>query len=128
MRLSRLPQLSWQVPERFFPLEFRRFADDLGIHLAMPAELIHCGRDPSTDLHITGGWFHLVGCIVSGAGTWCSGSSSTGTYDFEPLSPPFGFGFSSRAELIAEPFRPHNVIQLQFMTQVAWVLADPRSP
>ena len=113
--------------ERFFPQEFRRYADDLGIDLAKPAELSHYGRDPSTALHIAGGWFHLVGCIVSGTDVvqWFA---STGTYHFEPLSPPFEFGFHSNAELIGLPFRPHGVIQLEFMTQVAWVLTEPESP
>ena len=113
--------------ERFFPLEFRRVADHLGIDIAKLAELAHYGRDPSTGLHIAGGWFHLIGRILSGADVleW---SGSTGHYRFEPLSPPFEFGFGSKADLIEEPFRPHSVIQLDFMTQVPWVLTDPESP
>jgi hypothetical protein len=113
--------------ESFFPPEFRRIADDLGIDLAKPDDLMHCGRDPSTGLHITGGWFGLVGRIVSGADVvqW---SGSTGTYHFERLDPPFEFGFGSKVNLIREPFRPHGLIQLEFLTQVPWVLGEPEEP
>jgi hypothetical protein len=80
-------------------------------------DLSHCSRDPSTGLHITGGFFHVIGSIVSGADVleW---SGSSGSYHFGPMSPPFEFGFRSKADLVSDPFWSHSVIQLDFMTQV----------
>ncbi|MGQ0634999.1 MAG: hypothetical protein ACT4QC_10340 [Planctomycetaceae bacterium] len=106
--------------ERVFPQEFRRFTDQMGIDVAKPAELCDYFLHPSTGLHISGGWFHLVGRIVQGAD-----ALQNGRLHLESLSPPFEFGFSSNANLIPEPFRAHRVVQLQFLTQVAWVLPDP---
>jgi hypothetical protein len=113
--------------ESFFPPEFRRFADDLGIDLAKPQELMHNGRDPSTGRHSTVAWFEVVGRIVSGADViqW---SGSTGVAHFERLHPEFEFGFGSKVDVIREPFRAHGVTQLEFLTQIPWVLGEPEEP
>lgn len=113
--------------KQFYPTEFQTLADDLGIDLAKPVDLMHFGRDPSTGLHMSGGFFHVIGSIVSGADVmeW---SGSSGSYRFEPMDPPFEFGFGSKADLVSDPFRSHSVMQITFMTQVLWVIAELESP
>src|SRR5579872_4007835 len=112
--------------KQFFPAAFQTLAENLGIDLAKPAELCHYGRDVSTGLHITGGFFPLVGSIVWGADVleW---TGASGSYQFERMHPSFEFGFGSKSSLVREPFLSNKVIQLDFMTQVPWVIADSDS-
>src|SRR5215470_13441143 len=51
-------------PERVFPEPFRDLAQKLGIDVSKPIELAHYGEPGSPSL--TGGWFHLVGRVLSG--------------------------------------------------------------
>jgi hypothetical protein len=108
-----------------FPSAFRTLAHDLGIDITKPAELCHYCREPS-GLHLTGGWFHLVGSVVSGEDVmhWSNGAS---TYRFEELVPGFEFGFSKHLSLVPEVFAGLPVIQLEFQTRVPWVIAEPES-
>src|SRR4051794_34133970 len=51
---------------RTFPDDFVTLALSLGVDPTKPSELAHYCREAS-GLHLTCGWFHLVGSIVSGA-------------------------------------------------------------
>ena len=108
---------------RTFPSEFVALADALGIDPVKPAELCHWCREPS-GLHLTGGWFHLVGLIVAGEDVmhW---DGSSGTFRFEELVPGLEFGFSARLALVREAFAGLPLVQLEFQTRVPWVLAEP---
>jgi hypothetical protein len=108
---------------RTFPPEFVALAGALGIDPTKPAELCHWCREPS-GLHLTIGWFHLVGSISAGEDVihWASNS---GTYRFEELVPGLEFGFSARLNLVREAFAGLPLVQLEFQTRVPWVLAEP---
>lgn len=106
-----------------FPPAFAALASSLGIDPAKPAELCHYYRDPS-GLHVTGGWFHLVGSIVTGEDVMRR-SGTVGTFRFEELVPGFEFGFSARLALVGAAFAGLPLVQLEFMTRVPWVLAEP---
>lgn len=113
--------------EQAFPPEFCAIADQLGIDIRKPAELAHYGREPSGFL-IAGGWFHFVGSIMSGEDALRYDSQGTGRFYLEHLAPAFEVGFSSHAALVAEPFRSHPVIQLEFETRVPWLLGEEYAP
>ena len=111
---------------RFFPAEFQSIASNLGVDLAKPAELSHYGRE-ADGLHVTGGFYHFIGSILSGADVlqW---SGSSGTFHFAQLAPQFGFGFGAQAQLVADPFCAYTIVQLEFQTRVPWIIAELESP
>jgi hypothetical protein len=97
--------------------------DALAIDPAKPAELCHwCRKQPG--LHLTGGWFHLVGSLVAGEDVmhW---NGNSGTFRFEELVPGLEFGFSAQLALVREAFGGLPLLQLEFQTRVPWVLAEP---
>ena len=109
--------------DQAFPTKFRAIAHDLGVDISKPAELSHCCREPS-GLHLSGGWFHFVGSILSGADAWKTAGGESWTQALEPLFDGFEFGFTARLALVRDPFRGHSVVQLEFMTRIPWVIPD----
>lgn len=109
-----------------FPPEFCSLAERLGVDVRKPIELAHYGREPS-GLHYTDGWFHVVGRIVSGADAMKPIGPEAWTTDLEEMPSGFGFGFTNHVALVAEPFKAHHIIQLEFQTRVPWVIDDPES-
>src|SRR5262245_13388705 len=71
-----------------FPAEFQVLAESLGVNVQKPAELCHYCREKS-GLYFTGGWYHLVGSIVSGADLVQASNECA----FERLAPQFEIGF-----------------------------------
>jgi hypothetical protein len=114
--------------EQAFPPAARAVLDQLGIDYTKPAEVYTTGRVDS-GLHHYGGWFHFVGHIESGADAWRQvdkeGKSFTG--ELEPFADHCELGFTSRVALLPEPFHGKSVVQLEFETQIPWILAEPRS-
>ena len=107
---------------RTFPPEFTALADSLGIDPTKPAELLHLCREPS-GLYLTGGWFHFVGRIVSGADAH-EHADGTGVIQYQPLGPGIEVGFCRHVSLLPDTFSGLAVTQLEFQTRVPWVLAD----
>jgi hypothetical protein len=107
-----------------FPPDFRNMAEQLGVDLCKPVELSHYRREPS-GLHLSGGWFHLIGRIVSGADVMSPTGPQSWTYDFVELASGIEFGFATRVALVAAPFEGRQLIQLEFATRVPWIIAEP---
>jgi len=105
-----------------FPPEFTVLAASMGIDPSKPAELMHWCREPS-GLYLTGGWFHFVGHIVSGADSH-EHEDGTGVLMQQPLAPGIEVGVSRHISLLPETFSGLAVCQLEFETHVPWVLAD----
>jgi hypothetical protein len=105
---------------QFLPADFQLLAAALGVDVAKPAELLHYCRNES-GLYLTGGWFHLVGSIVSGADMVQDSKECS----FERLVPGFEIGFTAKVALVPEAFRSYPLIQLEFQTGVPWILAEP---
>jgi hypothetical protein len=107
---------------RTFPAAFLALAEDLGLDPTKPTELCHWCQEPP-GLYLTGGWFHLVGSILSGEDVmhWVDG---TGVFRFEELVPGLEFGFTARLALVPGVFAGLPVVQLEFQTRVPWVLAE----
>jgi hypothetical protein len=105
-----------------FPPEFITLAASMGIDPSKPAELMHWCREPS-GLYLTGGWFHFVGRIVSGADAH-EHEDGTGVIRYQLLAPGIEVGLSRHISLLPETFAGLAVSQLEFQTHVPWVLAD----
>ena len=105
-----------------FPTAFRRFASRLGVGLAKPSELCHYGQagQPCP----TGGWFHIVGTLLSGRDTWRRTDDNLWRGDSEPHLGLAGLGFTKRIALLPDAFQEHPIVQLEFQTPVPWVLGD----
>lgn len=110
---------------RVFPSEFRSLAGTLGVDLAKPAELAHFGREEAG--LITSGWFHVVGSVMAGDDAW-HWVGTAATPRFETLAPGFQFGFDRRLSLVPEPFKAGPAVQLEFLTHIPWLLAEPEPP
>jgi hypothetical protein len=108
---------------RAFPPRFVALADHLGIDVRKPVELCHWCRD-TCGMHLTGGWFHFVGSIVSGEDVPPL-TDANGQYHFEPFEPDLELGLTPHLSLVREVFAGLSVVQLEFQTRVPWVLSEP---
>jgi len=107
---------------KIFPSEFITLANSMGIDPSKPAELMHWCREPS-GLYLTGGWFHFVGRIVSGADAH-EHEDGTGVIQYQQLAPDIEVGLTRHANLVPDTFIGSAVCQLEFQTRVPWVLID----
>jgi len=81
------------------------------------------------------GWFHFVGEILDGprlppavATVPAAGRVAGGTLyalQYKSLVSGFELAFSDEAHLVPETFRGQQVVQLEFATEVPWVLSEP---
>ena len=92
-----------------YPAEALALFDRLGITYNREAESYHNGRLES-GLHSYGGWFHFVGTIEEGEN------------NFERIGEHFSICLSSHTALIPRVFGEQPVVQLEFETEVAWVI------
>ncbi len=113
--------------DKAFPKGFTSIANLLGIDPRKPVELCHYGREDSA-LHLTGGWYHVVGRILSGRDVIKQTHESGGVYEFEKLTGGCEFGFTNSLALVRVPFAGKHLIQLEFITRVPWVLSEPEQP
>jgi hypothetical protein len=105
-----------------FPPEFVALAASIGIDPVKPSELLHWCREPS-GLYLTGGWFHFVGRIVSGADSH-ENEDGTGIVRQVALASGVEVGVSRHARLVPKTFAGLSISQLEFQTRVPWVLSD----
>jgi len=78
-------------------------------------------------LHNYGGWFHFVGRIESGADALrqVGDVPCNGVFELESLSENFECGFSNCLGLLPKAFERRAVVQLEFITKVDWIIAEP---
>jgi len=112
--------------DRAYPPEARAVFNLLGIDYQKAAEVYLNGRLESGLYHY-GGWFHFVGSIESGSEALQPSGTSTTSFSFhlEALSEHFFIGFSSQLGLVREPFHDHSLVQLEFTTEIPWIISDP---
>ena len=63
--------------------------------------------------HRYGGWFHVIGRIVSGPD-----SKATSALYLEPLEPPLAIGFARARDLAPQAFAGHELVQIEFETEI----------
>jgi len=96
-----------------YPASFRAVLERLGIDPSKEGEAFEYG--PVADgCHLYGGWFYLVGEMVT-----------AGEYNCEaPDSHHFDY-FFTKSHPNAKAFRVGPVLAVEFTTHVKWVLAEP---
>jgi hypothetical protein len=95
-----------------FPDVFLAFLAQLGVGPAMETEVYHT-HEIQPNLHNYGGWFHAIAKIHSGGS------------DYQELTPEFSVRVSVRRHVLPEAFEGYEVIQIDFLTQVPWLLDEP---
>jgi hypothetical protein len=75
--------------------------------------------------HLYGGWFHFVGSLISGADAAKKVAEHTWQPDLQKISEHFSLGFSSRSQLVRPPFKDLPLVQVEFTTEVPWILNLP---
>lgn len=106
-----------------FPAGFVALADRLGVDVTRPAELLHHG--PDADGHaVRGGWFHVVGRMLSGADAW----TSSGAADFVELEPGVEVGCTATVLAARAPFADLPVFQLEFLLRASPWSGAARDP
>ncbi len=95
--------------------------DKLGIAYNREAEIYHLARLES-DRHFYGGWFHLVGSVLSGADGHRQIAQNIWQPDLEMQSEFFSLGFSSRVALVRKSFEGLPLVQLEFTAKIPWVI------
>jgi len=74
--------------------------------------------------HHYGGWFHFVGKIVCGSDASKQIGSNLWTFDLVAVGADFRLGFSDRVALLEDPFKGHQVVQLEFEATAPWLLDE----
>jgi len=113
--------------ERVYPSSVLSLFEKLGVTSNKEAEIYHMARLESGK-HFYGGWFHLVGSLVSGADAARQIAENLWVPDLETETEFFTLGFTERRHLIRKQFEGLPVIQFEFTAKISWVLEaeEPR--
>jgi len=109
-----------------FPEDFLEFCVAAGVDPHHPSEVCHYARTEA-GRHLYGGWFHLVGDIVSGRDGWRAAPEGGWTGDFEQVTADFSVGLSARTSLVPNGFPNVGAVQLDFSAYLPWGLAAPEA-
>jgi hypothetical protein len=109
-----------------YPQEARSLLEQLGVDIDKEAEVYHNCR-LETGLHNYGGWFHFIGSIKEGPDSTRQIAENSFTFDLEPIDNRFVIGFTARAALVARSFGDQPVIQVEFRTEVPWIIQGPEA-
>ena len=107
-----------------YPAAVREALATLGVEPIREAEIFHLGPLDS-GWHLYGGWFHVVGHLVEGADAKIALDAQTGTFDLEPMDPHFRLGITTDTALVPRGFPESSLLQVEFQTEVPWVLPEP---
>jgi hypothetical protein len=94
--------------------------ESLGIQSNREEEIYHRGR-VELGRHLYGGWFHLVGSIISGSDGAQQVLENIWQPDLKSDSENFSLGFTSRVHLVRKPFKGRNLLQLEFNAHIPWI-------
>ena len=107
-----------------YPLEGLALFSRLGIAYNREAESYHNARLDS-GLHSYGGWFHFIGSIEKGDDLAKATDTIAFQNSFEKIAEHFSVGFTSNAVLIPKSFEGNTVVQLEFQTEIPWLIDKP---
>jgi hypothetical protein len=100
-----------------YPAAAHQLFESIGIIPVREAETYELGKLES-GLHLYGGFFHFVGVIEEGT------TDFTGGNDLERLSDRFSLSFTLRTALVPPAFDKPPLVQIEFLTEIPWVLAE----
>ncbi len=95
-----------------YPASFKAMLQQLGIDLNKEGEVFECGPD-AEGYHLYGGWFYLIGELVTPGENSCSGPAPLEFASFFANSGPKPFYFKGEPLLL-----------LEFSARIQWVLPD----
>lgn len=104
-----------------YPAQVLDLFNTLGIAANREAEVYHMARLKSGK-HLYGGLFHFVGSILDGRDAAKQVAENIWQPDLETISDRFRLGFTSRVGLVPKPFEGLQLVQLEFNTELPWIL------
>jgi hypothetical protein len=110
--------------------EFFELLQRLGIDPTQPTEIVYYESN-NDGSHLYGWWYHCVGRIIDGNdglhhNGWLYpfvGGKIDGKGSFIEFVPGIQVGFNSKDELASKKF-PRPIIQIEFIANLPWVLAE----
>jgi hypothetical protein len=108
---------------QIYPAQVLALFEKLGISAHREVEVYHMAR-LSSGRHLYGGWFHVVGSILSGADAAKQVAENLWQPDLEEANENFSLGFTSRLALVRVAFAGLPLVQLEFTAKVPWVLSS----
>ena len=101
--------------------DLRILLTQLGVPADREAEVYDCGPAERFGYRRAGGWFHFVGRIVRDPLI----DEAPPARPFVLLGPELQVYFVAGGALVPDALAGHSVVQLEFETEVPWVLAEP---
>ena len=108
-----------------FTGEVQDFMDRAGISTDREAELCYVDRCEN-GLYLYQGWFHFVGQIVSGTDAHVPNGHQCWYLDLMNFAGNLSVGISVRSDLVDPAFSGEAVLQLDFETEIPWVIGSPQ--
>ncbi len=99
----------------------------LGINPMREAEVYYNGP-LSSGLHSYGGWFHFAGTLLPSNKIASPAEEDTRRPNFQALTSHFQFAVSANTSLVPSVFRALPLLQLEFTTEIPWVLEESAVP
>ena len=96
--------------------------DLFGIDYTKPAEIYYTHRLDS-GRHDYGGWYHLIGVIVSGEDCRRPNGRLV-AIETVPIAEGVRLGFSNNTELVHDAFAGYPVVQLEITLELPWILNE----
>jgi hypothetical protein len=110
------------IGDAAYPAAFASFADTMGIDIAKTNEIVELG-DFREGRVLYEGWFHVVGSIVEGPVPLDLTSSVGATWHH--MTESFQVSLSRQRDLPFDELAAKDLVQLNFLSNVPWVLDEP---
>jgi hypothetical protein len=104
-----------------YPPEVRAFFEQLGIDINKEPEVYHNAR-LENGLHLYGGWFHFTGAILKGSDAMKQIAENSWQLDPEQVTDEFAIALTRRTALVPASFGEQQVVQIEFETNIPWVI------
>jgi len=96
----------------------------MGASIDKESEIYHTTILPS-GLHLYGGWFHVIGSIVSGGDAEVMTGPHSSKFEMDKYGEHFWVGPTCKNHLLPKTFPALPVVQLEFQAEVPWVIEEP---
>jgi hypothetical protein len=113
-----------QYRDNVYPQELLNVFQESGISTDREVEIYHV-LNTGNGVHKYGGWFHFVGRMLVGED--CKSPIADGSgYELKlkKLSEDFEIGFTTECLMWPDSMKDKEGIQLEFMTNIPWVIDD----